>query len=220
MSLALFNAVPAGAIETVFDDQNQPWFKRADLGRYLGIVKVKNSMHILPHFMCKRQDIKGVWSTVPLGKRKNPHDVFVNLDGAIYTATNSKKEKAAALISWLVKKGVEKLQDEHQIQIEGKDAAIAVLNDDLDAEQHKVQDVGKQLVDLEHENRELQNRVERLQERYVPYLQDTRKDNGMVVIQKNNGDEYPYIAICGQQGYVTQKIQNKLADYPNGQLVV
>ena len=56
MSLALFNSVPAGAIETVFDDQNQPWFKRADLGRYLGIVKVKNSMHIPSHFMCKRQD--------------------------------------------------------------------------------------------------------------------------------------------------------------------
>ena len=72
---------------------------------------------------------------------RNPHDVFVNLDGAIYIATNSKKEKAAALISWLVKKGVEKLQEEHQIQIEGKDAAIALLNDDLDAERHKVQDV-------------------------------------------------------------------------------
>ena len=78
----------------------------------------------------------------------------------------------------------------------------------------------KQLVDLEHENHKLQNEVERLQERYVPYLQDTRKDNAMAVIQKNNGDEYPYVAICGQQGYVAQKIQNKLADYPNAQLVV
>ena len=58
MSLAFFNAVPAGAIETLFDDQNQPWFKHADFGRYLRIVKVKNSMHIPPHFMCKRQDIK------------------------------------------------------------------------------------------------------------------------------------------------------------------
>ena len=154
------------------------------------------------------------------GGSKNPHDVFVNLDGAIYIATNSKKEKAAALISWLVKKGVEKLQEEHQIQTEEKDAAIALLNDDLDAEWHKVQNMGKQLVDLEHENHELQNEVERLQERYVPYLQDTRKDNGMEVIQKNNGDEYPYVAKWGQQGYVAQKIQNKLADYPNAQLVV
>ena len=78
MSLALFNSVPASAIETLFDDQNQPWFKRPDLGRYLGIVKVKNSMHIPSHFMCKRQDIEGDCCTVPLRKRKNPHDAFSN----------------------------------------------------------------------------------------------------------------------------------------------
>ena len=114
-------------------------------------------MHIPSHFMCKRQDIERDCCTVSLGKRKNPHDAFVNLDGAIYIATNSKKEKAAALISWLVKKGVEKLQEEHQIQIEEKVAAIALLND--------LEDVSKQLVDLEHENFELQNEVERLQER-------------------------------------------------------
>ena len=91
MSLALFNAVPAGAIETVFDYQNQPWFNRADLGRYLGIVKVKHSMHIRSHFMCKRQDIKGVLVPPQSGMRggsKKPHDVFVNLDGAIHITTN------------------------------------------------------------------------------------------------------------------------------------
>ena len=42
----------------------------------------------------------------------------------------------------------------------------------------------------------------------------------MVVIQKNNDDPYPYLAVCGQRGYVAQKIQNKLVDYPNGQIVV
>ena len=94
MSLALFNAVPPGAIETLFNDQHQPWFKRADLGRYLGIVKVKSSMHVPLHFMCKRQDIEGVLvPTAPLGERKNPHDVFVNLDGAIYIATNTKNRR-------------------------------------------------------------------------------------------------------------------------------
>ena len=42
----------------------------------------------------------------------------------------------------------------------------------------------------------------------------------MVIIQKNNGDEDSYVAICGQQRYVVQNIQNKLTDYPNGHLVV
>ena len=56
--------------------------------------------------------------------------------------------------------------------------------------------------------------------RAVPYLEDPKTDNGMVIIQKNNGDEYSYLAICGQQGYVAQKIKNKLIDFPNGQIVV
>ena len=203
--------MPAGAIETLFDDQNQPWFKRADLGRYLGIVDIARNFKDIK--TTSRLEIMGQEQFLPLGKRKNSHDAFVNLDSALETAVRSRNPRAVALVKWLGKKGVEKLQEEHQIQTEEKDAAIALLNDDLD-------DVGKQLVDLEHKNHELQNEVERLQERYVPYLQDTRKDNGMAVIQKNNGDEYPYVAICGQQGYVAQKIQNKLADYPNGQLVV
>ena len=45
-----------------------------------------------------------------------------------------------------------KMVEEHQraIREREKDAAIALLNDDLE-------DVSKQLVNLEHENRELQN---------------------------------------------------------------
>ena len=42
--LVLFEAVPAGVIETLFDDQNQPCFKRAVLGRYLGIVDIARNL--------------------------------------------------------------------------------------------------------------------------------------------------------------------------------
>ena len=40
MSLELFHKVPAGAIETLFNDQNQPLFKTGDLGKYLGIEDI------------------------------------------------------------------------------------------------------------------------------------------------------------------------------------
>ena len=40
MSLVLFDNL--SEIETLFDNDKQPWFKRADVGRYLGIVNVKN----------------------------------------------------------------------------------------------------------------------------------------------------------------------------------
>ena len=101
---------------------------------------------------------------------------------------------------------IEDMGREHQQAIEAKDTALAMLNDDLDESQR--------------EYAILEYRYEQLETRAVPYLEDPKKDNSMVVIQKNNGDEYPYIAICGQQGYVTQKIQNKLIDFPNGQIVV
>ena len=48
MSLELFHEVPAGAIETLFDEQNQPLIKRADLGKYLGIEDIKHNFKDLP----------------------------------------------------------------------------------------------------------------------------------------------------------------------------
>ena len=66
-----------------------------------------------------------------LGKTKNPHDVFISLDGSIEMTARSKKPKAFALVKWLRKKGVEKIQEERQQAIEEKDVAIALLNDDL-----------------------------------------------------------------------------------------
>ena len=60
MSLALFNAVPAGAIEVIFDINNQPWFKRADLGRYLGIIKIRDSFtNFQAEFLKRREEILG-----------------------------------------------------------------------------------------------------------------------------------------------------------------
>ena len=101
---------------------------------------------------------------------------------------------------------IENIDREHQQVVEANDTALAMLNDDLDESQR--------------EYAILEYGYEQLETRAVPYLEDPKKDNSMVVIQKNNGDEYPYIAICGQQGYVAQKIQNKLIDFPNGQIVV
>ena len=43
MSISLFNAVPAGAIEVLNDATGAPRFKRADLGRFLGIVDMRHT---------------------------------------------------------------------------------------------------------------------------------------------------------------------------------
>ena len=44
MILELFHRVPAGAVgATLFDEQNQPLFKRADLVKYLGISNIRDN---------------------------------------------------------------------------------------------------------------------------------------------------------------------------------
>ena len=131
-----------------------------------------------------------------------------------------KMEKANPFMEWvceeILPRAVRKLaaeldEEKHKVQV--KDTQLALLDEDI-------RHVQRNVVVLEQKNLELQARVEQLNVRAVPHLEDYKKDNGICVIQKNNDDPYPYIAICGQQGYVAQKIQNKLVDYPNGQIVV
>ena len=40
-------------IEIFFDDQNQPWFKRAHVGKFLGIASITDSMKQIPEIDMK-----------------------------------------------------------------------------------------------------------------------------------------------------------------------
>ena len=73
MSLELFHKVPAGAIETLFDEQNQPLFKKADLGHCLGIENIKHNFKEFPsHYTRPRLDLKGGRLSSALGREKIP----------------------------------------------------------------------------------------------------------------------------------------------------
>ena len=151
MSLELFQKVPAGAIETLFDDENQPLFRRSELGKYLGIRNIReNFREFLSHHACSRSEIEGVGVTYPLGQTKNSHDIFINLDSAIEIAVRSKKPKAVALVKWLTKKGIEKIQKEHQHQqaIIGCDNQIQALELTNEKHQQKILKLNKEIDDL------------------------------------------------------------------------
>ena len=91
MGLELFQKVPAGAIETLFDDQNQPLFKRSDLGKYLGIKNIRvNFKEFSSHHAHPRFEIEGVGVTYPIGKTKHSHDIFISMDSAIEIAVRSR----------------------------------------------------------------------------------------------------------------------------------
>ena len=101
MSLSLFNAVPAGVIETVSDSDNNPLFKRADLGRFLGIANVAGNYPKIATKSRSQLTREGFSLTEPLGRSKNSHDAFVDLDGALEIVARCKKPKALELFEKL-----------------------------------------------------------------------------------------------------------------------
>ena len=150
MSLALFNAVPTGAIETLFDDQNQPWFKRADLGRYLCILDIARNFKDIK--TTSRVEIMGQGQSLPQsgmrGGGKNPHDAFVNVDGALEMVVRSRKPKAVVLVKWHTKKGVEKLQEDHQKAIEERDTHIQAIEYENAGLQGEIRNARRTITDL------------------------------------------------------------------------
>ena len=73
MSLELFHKVPARAIETLFDEQNQPLFKRADLGKYVGIKVIKHNFKDFPlHYTRPRSEIEAGVRHPPWEDKKSP----------------------------------------------------------------------------------------------------------------------------------------------------
>ena len=94
MGLELFHKVPAGAIETLFNDQDQLFFQKADLGNYLGIEDIKNNFKdFSSQYTRPRLDLKGVGLTPSIGRTKNPHGIFINLDGSVKMVVRSKNPR-------------------------------------------------------------------------------------------------------------------------------
>ena len=57
----------------------------------------------------------------------NPHDAFVNVESTLELVVRSRKPKAVALVKWLTKKGVEKLQKDQKKAIEERDTRIQAI---------------------------------------------------------------------------------------------
>jgi hypothetical protein len=86
MSLTLFNA--GRDIETLFVG-SQPCFKRADLGRYLNLVNIKDTYRKIPTKSRETLALEGGASDAPLVQGQNGHDAFISLDGAIEVVVRS-----------------------------------------------------------------------------------------------------------------------------------
>ena len=156
-------------------------FKRADLGKYLGIRNIRDNLKEFSlHHAHPRFEIEGVSVTNALGRTKNPHDIFINLDSAIEIAVRSKKPKAVALVKRLTKKSIEKIQEEHQQAITGRDNQIQTLESTNEKNQHKILKLNKETDDL-------------IKNRHVPH--HGYFDNVLCFIKKSSEEVYPYYVI-------------------------
>ena len=102
--------------------------KITDFEKYLSIrYKRDNFTEFSRDHARPRSEIEGVSVTNPHRRTKNSDDIFINLDSAIEITVHSKNPKAVALIKWLTRKGIEKIQEEHQQAITGRDNQIKAL---------------------------------------------------------------------------------------------
>ena len=219
-------------VNVIYRTDGKSLTRARDVCDILGLNK-KDSMNALDRHVPRRHKI-------PFRELKNLeirysnlstfHDdtIFLTNSGVYRLILTSKCEEADMFMDWVTEevlegvfeKGYYDLREQHQVAIDIKDLAIetknsalALLNDDLDESQSNV-------AVLEHDNLELQRQNEILRRRYVPYLEDRSKNNSMIFIRKNNGAIFENVAICGQQQYVTKKMQHKLADFPNGEIIL
>ena len=185
-------------------------------------------------------DLKGWGQTAPLGRTKNPHDIFINLDGSIEMAVRSKKPKAVALTKWLSKKGVEKIQEEHQQTIEGKnnqiqahqqaieekDAAISLLNNDLQNCEYETVALQAQKDVYQAELQKCQYTITHLKTHYVPHAGDPGKDNIIIIVQKHatsTNDKYhdlPYYVARIQRRKRYVKLRSLDQHFLNHEVIV
>ena len=129
-------------IEMLVDSEEQNWFKRAHVGKFLGIEDIRTSLNGLEKCeMLTRQELVPNRRDTPAWPepryQPNKMNKFLLLFGVMYTTVNSKKDKGKVLkkliLKDIVRRGfdtrIEEIQEKHRQANEEKDAAIALLND-------------------------------------------------------------------------------------------
>ena len=130
-------------IEVLLDSNEQNWFKRAHVAKYLRIVNIRRSTAKLADNDQKTraflQAEEGVHIMNPPREDAQDHDIFISLTDALYVVVNSPKDKSKALKKHILKDiishgfdaATEEIQEKHRRAIDEKNAALALLNDDL-----------------------------------------------------------------------------------------
>ena len=196
-------------IEVFVDSEEQNWFKRAQMGKFLGIEDIRTTLNGLAKCeILTRQELIPIrhgspgWSG-PKGQQ-NKTNKFLSFFGVIYVIVNSKKDKGKVLKEHILKdivpRGfdirIEEIQEKHRQAIIEKDAAIVLLNDDLKNRDKQIQAIQYQNVALQAQRdvykdqlQKCQDIITHLKTCHVPHAKDPGKDNIVMIIEKNTAPE-------------------------------
>ena len=147
------------------------------------------------------------------------HDIFISLTGALYVTINSKKDKGKALKKHILKdivlRGlnarIEEVQEKHRQAIEEKDAATALLNNDLKNRELDHVALQAQRGVYKDQIQKCQDIITHLRTRYVDHAKNPGKDNIVMIIGKNTAPEedefyeYRYYIARIQRRFITTK---------------
>ena len=134
---------------------------------------------------------------------------FLSVFGVMYVIVNSRKDKGKALTEHILKDIVPRGFDARIKEIQGEhNQQTRQLQQTIQEQDNRIQAIQYENVGLQGKIRAKDQQIAALQRRYVDYLSDEDKNNGISIIAKNNEEEeYPYISICGQHGYRRHKVR-------------
>ena len=119
-------------IEVLVDNKEQNWFKRAHVGKFLGIVNIRRSTAKPANEDQKTRTFLQAEGSVHImnvaREDAQDHDIFISLTGALYVIVNYRNDKGKALKKHILKdiapRGfdarIEEIQKKHRQAIEKK----------------------------------------------------------------------------------------------------
>ena len=156
------------------------------------------------------------------------------LTDALYVVVNSRNNKGKALKKHILKdivpRGfdarIEEIQEKYRRAIEEKDAALSLLNDDVQNREYENVALQAQRDVYKDELQKCQDIIAHLRRRYADHVEDPGKDNIVMIIEKNTAPEenefyeYPHYIARIQRRFINTKRGWFKAQYPHHRFIM
>ena len=177
----------------VVDSEEQNWFKRAHMEKFLGLSQIEKLLVGLDKCEIRvRKDFDPTYTTATGWSgpkdQQNKADKFLSVFGVMYVIVKSQKDKGKALKEHILKDIVPRGFDTKIEEVQGK-------------HQEAITGCDNQIKALEFRNEEHQQKILRFNEEIDNLVKNRHVarrgsfDNVLCFIKKNSGEVHPYYVI-------------------------